>query len=574
MLIPAVLLTAVAVQPIHLHAEVVRPAPRVEQIRPVQPVERQAPDPGVAPATRPPAPSVQDVGQAYYLFLEAQSLADADDPAGAIARYRQALALLGDSAEIRVEIANIHARQGEIAEARAEAERALAVDQTSRAAHRILGLILASDVQRAAPEDLPRLMPRAIDHLERALAGGFEDLAAQLTLAEVYLRNGQHDQAIAQLTDFLLERPGYPQATMLLIQAYRAAGRTAEADALVNELRGGLDRPSPTRGVQELEDQGRWDEAADAWAALVAQEPESRQYRVRQSAALANAGRLDEARDRLLEVAEDYPDDASIWYLLTQVELRDGQPDAAEGAARRIGEIDPDDPRGPLALAEVRIRRGNHRGAVEALRDRVAAASQGDIASGVYTRMASLLADALVALNDNQSAVRTLEAARERVPDDLDLLFSLAATYERTSEFDRAERAFRDLVSADPDHAAGLNYLGYMLAERGRKLDEAVSFINRALAIDADNPAYLDSLGWAYFKQSRFSDALSPLERAAAGAPDASVIQEHLGDLYLQLKRYDDAEAAFSRALTGDRDGIDAAAVQKKRETARSLGGR
>jgi tetratricopeptide (TPR) repeat protein len=513
------------------------------------------------------------VGRAYFLFLEGRSLADADDTAGAIARYREALGLLGESGEIRAEIAGIHARQGALAEARAEAERALAVDDNSRTAHRILGLILASDMQRAAPEDLPALLPRAIRHLERVLAGGVQDLTVQLTLSEVYLRNGQHDAAIAQLTDFLRDRPGYLPAAMLLVEAYRGAGRAADADRLVEELRGGPDR-SPTREAEQFEAQGRWDEAVDAWVAVVADDPENRQYQVRHAAALANGGRLGEARERLLEVARQWPDDASVWYLLMQVELRDGQPDAAEGAAMRIAEIDPDDPRGPLALAEVRSRRGNHQGVVAALGARVQAASQTDIASGVYARMASLLASAFVDLDDSRNAVQTLETARQQAPDDLDLLFSLAATYERTDEFDRAERAFRDLVSADPAHAAGLNYLGYMLAERGRKLDEAVSFITRALAIDADNPAYLDSLGWAYFKQSRFDEALSPLERAASGAPDASVIQEHLGDLYLELKRYDDAEAAFGRAMEGDQDGTDADALRKKRDRARALGGR
>ena len=134
---------------------------------------------------------------------------------------------------------------------------------------------------------------------------------------------------------------------------------------------------------------------------------------------------------------------------------------------------------------------------------------------------------------------------------------------------DEAERTFREILDADPSHAPSLNYLGYMLAERGRKLDEAVSFISRALEIDADNPAYLDSLGWAYYKQARYADALSPLERAASGLPGVSVIQEHLGDLYLQLKRYSDAAAAFDRALEGDRADIDEAAVRSKRDQAR-----
>ena len=112
-----------------------------------------------------------------------------------------------------------------------------------------------------------------------------------------------------------------------------------------------------------------------------------------------------------------------------------------------------------------------------------------------------------------------------------------------------------------------------MLADRGQKLPEALGFIKRALAIDEDNPAYLDSLGWVYYRMGEFDNARAPLERAARQLPKVSVINEHLGDLYLQLKRYADAATAFDRALSGDRDGIDAAALEKKRDRARVLAG-
>jgi tetratricopeptide (TPR) repeat protein len=292
-----------------------------------------------------------------------------------------------------------------------------------------------------------------------------------------------------------------------------------------------------------------------------------------QALALANGGQLSDARDVLSRLLATNPDDIAAYYLLAQVELRDGQPDAAEGAALRIGRIDPDDVRGPLMLAEVRARRNNFRGVVEALEPRVTAATDADVDTGAYAQMTSLLANAYVGLGDSRRAVQLLETARKRAPADLHVLFSLAATYERTDDVDRAEQAFRELLAADPSHAPGLNHLGYMLAERGRKLDEAVSLITRALALDADNPSYLDSLGWAYFKQERYTDAVSPLERAAAGAPDSSVIQDHLGDLYLKLRRYSDAQAAFTRALDGDGDGIDVTAIRKKRDEARALAG-
>ncbi len=264
----------------------------------------------------------------------------------------------------------------------------------------------------------------------------------------------------------------------------------------------------------------------------------------------------------------------SAWYLLSQVERRAGNAVGAEDAARRIAEIDADDGRGPLALADAKIAAGDVKGAVAVLEPRVTAAREADVRSGTFTRMASNLAAALQELGEQPRAIAVLEAAQRRDPTDTDLQFELAAGYERSGRTEDAERVFRALIAKDPQHAEALNYLGYMLAERGRQLDEAVDLVKRALVLDAENPSYLDSLGWAYFKKGSYDSARDPLERAAAARPRNSVIQDHLGDLYLQVKRYRDAVAAFDRALAGDRDGIDVPAVTKKRDRARELAGR
>jgi tetratricopeptide (TPR) repeat protein len=188
--------------------------------------------------------------------------------------------------------------------------------------------------------------------------------------------------------------------------------------------------------------------------------------------------------------------------------------------------------------------------------------------------MAGELSSAYTRLGDTGRAVEVYEAARKRMPDNQHVLFSLAAAYEGDRKYDRAERAFREIIQANESHAPALNYLGYMLADRGQKLTEAIGFIKRALAIDEDNPAYLDSLGWAYYRMGEFDNARAPLERAAKQLPRVSVINDHLGDLYLQLKRYAEAVAAYDRALSGDRDGIDAGAIEKKRDRARDLAGK
>ncbi len=519
----------------------------------------------------PQAPSVDRLGDGYYLFLQGLALADENELDAALARYREALDRLGESAEVYAEIAAVQARRGDLDEARADAERALTIDNNSRTAHRILGLIQASALERQPDDDAGPMLSEAIGHLERALANNFRDLPAQFALAELYIRARRYDDAIKSLTDFLADRPGYPQAQLLLIQAYQAVGRTDDARALIEELRGASGAGGAERSATQYEAQGDWAGAAEAWGALVRAEPQNQAYRIHQATALANDGQLAAAREAVDAFIERWPDEVAGWYLRTEVEQRAGRYDEAEQAARRITEIDPDDPRGPLSLAEVRTSRGDFSGVVDVLAPRVSAASDEDVQSGVYARMASLLSNAYVRMGSGKNAVRALETARRRAPDDLQVLFTLAATYERTREFDQAERAFRDLVAADPEHAPGLNYLGYMLAERGRKLDEAVELIRRALAIDADNPSYLDSLGWAYYKQAKYADAVGPLERAAGAMPDTSIVQQHLGEVYFKLGRFSDAAAAFTRALAGDREDIDSAAVEKKRDSALAL---
>ena len=112
--------------------------------------------------------------------------------------------------------------------------------------------------------------------------------------------------------------------------------------------------------------------------------------------------------------------------------------------------------------------------------------------------------------------------------------------------------------------ASALNYLGYLLASRGEQLDEAIRLVQKALEAEPDNPAYLDSLGWAYFRKGDLDGAEKNLSAAAQKLPENSEIQDHLGDLHARRQRWSEAIAAWTRALGGDGEGIDKAAVEKK----------
>src|SRR5687768_3444377 len=130
------------------------------------------------------------------------------------------------------------------------------------------------------------------------------------------------------------------------------------------------------------------------------------------------------------------------------------------------------------------------------------------------------------------------------------------------------------MIAEDPKNPDALNSFGYMLAERGQKLDEAVGFVQRALAIEPDNGAYLDSLGWAYYKQNRFEQAETPLRKAAAQLPTVSVIQDHLGDLLSRRGLLEEAIAAWQKALDGDGESISRSDLEDKIKSARQKLGR
>jgi len=130
------------------------------------------------------------------------------------------------------------------------------------------------------------------------------------------------------------------------------------------------------------------------------------------------------------------------------------------------------------------------------------------------------------------------------------------------------------VLQLDPNNTMTLNYLGYMLADRNVRLDEALNMIKRAVELDPQNGAYLDSLGWAYFRMGNYDKAEENLRRAAEKTPNDATIQDHLGELYAKTGQHKLAVAHWERALTewqrsvpADVDQQDVARVQKKLES-------
>ena len=125
----------------------------------------------------------------------------------------------------------------------------------------------------------------------------------------------------------------------------------------------------------------------------------------------------------------------------------------------------------------------------------------------------------------------------------------LGAIYERQKKFDEAEQEFRKVLDVNPNNAPVLNYYGYMLADRGVRIEEAASLIQRALKQEPNNGAYLDSLGWAYYKQNKLVEAEEYLRKAIDREGDDPTILSHLADVYLKLGQNERAAELFERSL-------------------------
>jgi tetratricopeptide (TPR) repeat protein len=152
--------------------------------------------------------------------------------------------------------------------------------------------------------------------------------------------------------------------------------------------------------------------------------------------------------------------------------------------------------------------------------------------------------------------------------------------YQREKMFDQAETEFKKVLSTtaptDPQSAATLNYLGYMNADRGVKLEESLNYIKQALTFEPNNGAYLDSLGWAYFKLGKYDQAEENLTKAEAHMGTDPTVQEHLGDLYQKMGRlklaaahWDRAVQEWNKTVPAEQDSEAFAKVQQKLDAAK-----
>ncbi len=475
-----------------------------------------------------PPPAGAQTADSYLDFLLARRLEQAGDSKGAQAALERAATADPASAEVRAELAAFHMRQNDVNAAEKAAREALARNAGNIEAHRVLGLIYASYAESAAETGqqarAPGFTKSAVEHLERVVAtpGGATDVNVQYNLGRLYLQSGDNEKAIERLSRAVEQNPYSIQARLSLAQALSAAKRHDEAAEALAPAAADEPRLASTL-AQFYERAGKHEEARQAYARALAANPKDLRALLALSREYSTTGDYDKAIETLTKAQGLVPNDAAIAAFLAQTLIQ----------AKKYSE----------AAA-------------------FAAAAQPKFPGDM--RFTRLHARALFETGGASRAIALMESAVKAHPDDSGVYLSMADLYSDAGRPDDALKTLETAVTRFPADANVLNYLGYVLAERGTRLDESIRLITRALEIDPDNPSYLDSLGWAHFKRGDLTQAETHLAKAAEGLPRNSVVQDHYGDLLSKRGKHDEAIAAWTKALEGDGEDIGRATVEKK----------
>ncbi|GAB4222583.1 MAG: hypothetical protein Kow0062_20630 [Acidobacteriota bacterium] len=374
------------------------------------------------------------------------------------------------------------------------------------------------------------------------------DFALARQLGRTRLELGDPFGAIAPLRAALELRSSDPDAAVDLARAFVALGRGAEAEPLIATLPLAYQRRPPVLHLwaRAAEQAGRHQAAAERLGTLIALLDEDQRrdlegaLRFRQAEAFLAAGRPDDALASL-EGLEDGPPVERL--RLRAIASRDGEAAAAAALEARIG-ADPPQP----GLAALAIERALAASGLEQAR-RLSAGWIGRVADPAG--WASEVAAWLVAWGHPEPAAEIAAAATPGPGAPVDVIRRRASVFHAAGRLDEAEREYRRALAAGDGDVGIYNDLGYLLAERGEDLDEAIAMIKRALAERPEEAAFLDSLGFALFRAGRVSEALPLLREAARRAQGDGVaeIREHLGDVYLALGDLPRARAEWQAAI-------------------------
>jgi tetratricopeptide (TPR) repeat protein len=316
--------------------------------------------------------------------------------------------------------------------------------------------------------------------------------------------------------------------------------------------------------------------ASERLAQYLKEYPKSREVRLAYARTLVADKKYPEARLEFERLVKEYPDNTDVVFSVAVLSMQLEDWPVAETNLKRLldlgyrdrnavrfylGQVSEEQKRFPDALmwysevtrgeqfmpaqirsAQVLWKQGDLDGARKYLQQ--VNAQSNDQRVQLILAEAQLLRDA----KQEKEAFGVVDQALDKLPNHPDLLYDHAMLAEKLDRVDVLESSLRKLILIKPDHAHAYNALGYSLADRNQRLEEAQDLIDKALKLAPDDAFIMDSMGWVLFRQGKGEEGLKYLQRAYSIRPDAE-IAAHLGEVLWALGRRDDARKVWNEAL-------------------------
>ena len=505
----------------------------------------------------------------------------------AIDQYEQITKLDPQSVDDHLLLGRLYRLANELTKAEAELKTAIKIDPSSEEAVTTLAMLYTDEGDTAHALKVLSSIPdsarsaklysalgaayeqrkdykNAIDAYKHAIVLDRDNLDAIRGLAENELNDGQLDAALEQYKVIADSNPEDAQTYVRMAEIYRRQGKydlalenLKRADSLVPDT---MDVPYSMAAVYQA--QGRYDDAARILQDLLKKTEKS-------DAASSQADRNNRAifierLGMIYREQQNYPaavDTFRKMLMLGDDNARSGYQEIidtyreakdwpqATAVAKEAVEKMPNDRDLRMVLDAQLADMGDFDKAVADIR---AMLKNGPEDRDVYVRLGIIYTRAK-RWKDAEDALAKAERLSTKNDDKAYVNFLRGDLYQRQKFYDQAEAEFRKVLATtpptDPQAAATLNYLGYMNADRGVKLEESLSYIKQAVALEPSNGAYLESLGWAYFKLGKYDLAEESLNKAAIHMSSDPTVQEHLGDLYQKTGRLKQAATHWDRAV-------------------------
>lgn len=379
--------------------------------------------------------------------------------------------------------------------------------------------------------------------MRKVAARASDDPYALAALARVAARSGENAQAAALIESSLELQPDVADHVMLFASVQRMDGRVESALTTLQTFVDTHPDAAEARMLlgRYLIDAKRYDDARSQFETLAEQEPEREDVRYALGLLLLQTERHAEARPHFTKLVAMGKRRETAYYYLGQIDEAEDKPDGALEAYRRVD-------RGEHYLnAQIRIASiYAEKGQLNRAREHLSSVRRDSVQDDIRLYRAEAELHARESKFDE--ALRVYDTALKVHPKHNDLLYARAMLGARAERFDILERDLRDILEREPNNADALNALGYTLADRTDRHEEAFELVKRAYELKPNDHYIIDSMGWVLYRVGRYEEAVEHLQRALSLSPDAE-IAAHLGEVLWVLGRKSEAREVWDTAL-------------------------